>query len=153
MKTFNVPQFYNGFCWYFKSTCSKFDKVIKLFTLSCLHHSSIYFLISSNISFIYMNLLNKVKGISCDLVGFIGYVELNIPIQLVLHYLIAIEDTSIEIFNFCSVSQSSVVLFFLNSRFLFINLSLFLVFCSSSIFDYWFLFFLVPFIAYLHGKP
>jgi hypothetical protein len=41
-----------------------------------------------------MSLLGKVKGISCDLVGLIGYVELNIPIQLVVHYLIAIEDTS-----------------------------------------------------------
>jgi hypothetical protein len=40
MKTFNVPQFYNGFCCYFKSTCSSFDKVIKLFTLSCLHPNS-----------------------------------------------------------------------------------------------------------------
>jgi hypothetical protein len=37
MKTFNVPQFYNGFYCYFKSTYSRFDKVIKLFTLSCLH--------------------------------------------------------------------------------------------------------------------
>jgi hypothetical protein len=36
MKTFNVSQFYNGFCCYFKS-CSNFDKVIKLFTLFCLH--------------------------------------------------------------------------------------------------------------------
>jgi hypothetical protein len=27
MKTFNVPQFYNGFCYYFKSTCSSFDNV------------------------------------------------------------------------------------------------------------------------------
>ncbi len=33
-KTFNVSQFYNGFCCYFKSTCSSFDKVIKLFILS-----------------------------------------------------------------------------------------------------------------------
>jgi hypothetical protein len=30
MKTFNVPQFYNGFCCYFKSICSSFDKVIKV---------------------------------------------------------------------------------------------------------------------------
>ncbi len=37
MKTFNVPQFYNWFCYYFKSTCFSFNKVIKLFTLSCLH--------------------------------------------------------------------------------------------------------------------
>ncbi len=37
MKTFNVPQFYNGLCCYFKSTCSSFDKVVKLFALSCLH--------------------------------------------------------------------------------------------------------------------
>ncbi len=37
MKTFNVPQFYNGFYCYFKSTCSSFNKVLKLFTLSCLH--------------------------------------------------------------------------------------------------------------------
>jgi len=37
MKTFNVPYFYNRFCYYFKSTCFIFDKVIKLFTLSCLH--------------------------------------------------------------------------------------------------------------------
>jgi hypothetical protein len=37
MKTFNVPQFYNGFCCYFKSTCSSFDKVINLFILSYLH--------------------------------------------------------------------------------------------------------------------
>jgi hypothetical protein len=36
MKTFNVPQFHNGFC-YFKSTCSNFDKVIMLFILSYLH--------------------------------------------------------------------------------------------------------------------
>jgi hypothetical protein len=36
MKTFNVLQFYNGFCYYFKSTCSSFKKVVKLFTLSCL---------------------------------------------------------------------------------------------------------------------
>jgi hypothetical protein len=36
MKTFNVPQFYNGICYYFKSTCFNFDKVIKLFTLSYL---------------------------------------------------------------------------------------------------------------------
>jgi hypothetical protein len=41
-----------------------------------------------------MNLLGKVKCISCDLIGFIGYVELNIPIQLVVHSLIAIKDTS-----------------------------------------------------------
>jgi hypothetical protein len=33
MKTLNVPQFYNGFCCYFKYVCSSFDKVIK-FTLS-----------------------------------------------------------------------------------------------------------------------
>jgi len=33
MKAFNVPQFYNGFYCYFKSTCSSFDKVIKSFTL------------------------------------------------------------------------------------------------------------------------
>ncbi len=39
MKTFNVPQFCNGFCCYFKSTCLSFDKVIKLFTLTCLHPS------------------------------------------------------------------------------------------------------------------
>jgi hypothetical protein len=37
MKTFNVPQFYNGFCYYFKFICSSFDKVIKLFTLFCVH--------------------------------------------------------------------------------------------------------------------
>ncbi len=37
MKTFNVPQFYNGFCCYFKSTCSDFDMVTKLFTLFRLH--------------------------------------------------------------------------------------------------------------------
>ncbi len=37
MKAFNVSQFYNGFSCYFKSTCFSFDKVIKLFTLSCLH--------------------------------------------------------------------------------------------------------------------
>jgi len=37
MKAFNAPQFYNGFCCYFKSNCSNFDKVIKLFTSSCLH--------------------------------------------------------------------------------------------------------------------
>jgi hypothetical protein len=37
MKTFNVSQFYNEFCCYFKSICFNFDKVIKLFTLSCLH--------------------------------------------------------------------------------------------------------------------
>jgi hypothetical protein len=37
MKTFNVPQFYNGFCYYFNFICSSFDKVIKLFTLTCLH--------------------------------------------------------------------------------------------------------------------
>ncbi len=48
MKTFNVPQFYNGFCCYFKSI-SSFDKVIKLFTLFWLHpcivwHSSSSFL-------------------------------------------------------------------------------------------------------------
>jgi hypothetical protein len=36
MKKLNVPQFYNGFCCYFKFTCSSFDNVIKLFTLSCL---------------------------------------------------------------------------------------------------------------------
>ncbi len=36
MKTFNVPQFYNGFCCYFKYICSIFDKVIK-FTLFNLH--------------------------------------------------------------------------------------------------------------------
>jgi hypothetical protein len=41
-----------------------------------------------------MNLLGKVKCISCDLISFIGYVEFNIPIQLVVHSLIAIEDTS-----------------------------------------------------------
>ncbi len=32
MNIFNVPQFYNGVCCYFKSTCFSFDKVIKLFT-------------------------------------------------------------------------------------------------------------------------
>ncbi len=37
MKTFNVPKLYNGFCYYFKFTCSSLDKVIKLFTLHCLH--------------------------------------------------------------------------------------------------------------------
>ncbi len=37
MKKFNVPQFYNGFCCYLKSTCFSFDNVIMLFTLSCLH--------------------------------------------------------------------------------------------------------------------
>jgi hypothetical protein len=37
MKTFNVPQFYNGFCCYFKSICFSFDKVFKLFILSCWH--------------------------------------------------------------------------------------------------------------------
>jgi len=42
MKTFNVLEFYNGFCCYFKSTCSNFDKVIKLFTLSCLHPCNVY---------------------------------------------------------------------------------------------------------------
>jgi hypothetical protein len=36
MKTFNVSQFYNGFCCYFKFTYSSFDKGIKLFTLFCL---------------------------------------------------------------------------------------------------------------------
>ncbi len=45
MKSFNVPQFYNGFCCYLKSTCSSFDKVIKLFTLSCLHPISLTFTI------------------------------------------------------------------------------------------------------------
>ncbi len=40
MKIFNVPQFYNGFCCYCKSTCSNFDKVIKLFILFCLHPMS-----------------------------------------------------------------------------------------------------------------
>jgi hypothetical protein len=43
MKTFNVLQFYNGFFCYFKSTCSSFDKVIKLFTLFCLHPLKSYF--------------------------------------------------------------------------------------------------------------
>jgi hypothetical protein len=85
-----------------------------------------------------MSLLRNVKGIYCDLVGLIRYVELNIPIKLVVHSLIAKEDTSIEIFNFCFVSQSTVVLFFLNSQFTVFNPYLFLVFCSSSIFDYWF---------------
>jgi hypothetical protein len=37
MKTFNVPQFYNGFCCYFKFIRSSFDEVIKFFTLFCLH--------------------------------------------------------------------------------------------------------------------
>jgi hypothetical protein len=37
MKTFNVPQFYNGFCSYFKFICSSFDEVIMLFILFCLH--------------------------------------------------------------------------------------------------------------------
>jgi len=37
MEPFNVLQFYNGFRCYFKFICSNFDKVIKLFTLSCLH--------------------------------------------------------------------------------------------------------------------
>jgi hypothetical protein len=37
MKTFNVPQFYDEFCCYLKSTYFSFDKVFKLFTLSCLH--------------------------------------------------------------------------------------------------------------------
>jgi hypothetical protein len=36
MKTFNVPQFDNGFCYYFKSICFSFDKVIE-FTLFNLH--------------------------------------------------------------------------------------------------------------------
>jgi hypothetical protein len=36
MKARDVPQFYNGFSCYFKYMCSNFDKVIKLFTLSCL---------------------------------------------------------------------------------------------------------------------
>jgi hypothetical protein len=35
MKTFNVSQFYNGFCYYFKFTYSNFDEAIKLFTISC----------------------------------------------------------------------------------------------------------------------
>jgi hypothetical protein len=34
MKTFNVPQIYNEFHYYFTSICSNFDKVIKLFTLT-----------------------------------------------------------------------------------------------------------------------
>ncbi len=38
MKTFNVPQFCNGFCYYFMSISSNFDKVMKLFTLFCLTH-------------------------------------------------------------------------------------------------------------------
>jgi len=42
MKTFNVSQFYNGFCCYLKSIYSSFDKVIKLFILSCLHLSMVF---------------------------------------------------------------------------------------------------------------
>ncbi len=41
MKIFNFLQLYNEFCCYFKSTCSNFDKVIKLFTFSCLHPAMI----------------------------------------------------------------------------------------------------------------
>ncbi len=41
MKTFNVPQFYNGFYCYFESICSSFDKVTK-FTLFCLHPQECY---------------------------------------------------------------------------------------------------------------
>jgi hypothetical protein len=37
MKTFNVPQFYNGFCCYFKSICSSFNNIIELFILFYLH--------------------------------------------------------------------------------------------------------------------
>jgi hypothetical protein len=42
MKTFNVSQFYNGFCCYFKFIYFSFDKVIKLFTLSYLHPSMVF---------------------------------------------------------------------------------------------------------------
>jgi hypothetical protein len=37
MKTFNVPQCYNGFCAYLNILVQRFDKVIKLFILSYLH--------------------------------------------------------------------------------------------------------------------
>jgi hypothetical protein len=51
MKTLNVPQFYNGFCCYFKSICSSFDKVIKLFTLFCLHPLGVQYLYNTSFKF------------------------------------------------------------------------------------------------------
>ncbi len=47
MKTFNVPQFNNGFYCYFESTCSSFHKVVKLFTLSYLHLESLFIKMNS----------------------------------------------------------------------------------------------------------
>jgi hypothetical protein len=51
MKTLNVPQFYNGFCCYFKYICCSFDKVIKLFTLFCLHPLSVQYLYNTSFKF------------------------------------------------------------------------------------------------------
>jgi hypothetical protein len=41
-----------------------------------------------------MNLVGKVEGISCHLVGFIRFVELGMLTQLVIHSLIEVEGTS-----------------------------------------------------------
>jgi hypothetical protein len=57
MRTFNVPQFYNGFCCYLKSICSSFDKVIKLFTIYFLHPLTSHFSyknMGSNLSYVSM---------------------------------------------------------------------------------------------------
>ncbi len=51
MKTLNVPQFYNRFCCYFKSICSSFDKVIKLFILFCLHPLVVQYLYNTSFKF------------------------------------------------------------------------------------------------------
>jgi hypothetical protein len=62
MKKFNVPQIYNGFCCYFKSTHSSFDKVIIFFTLSCLHLFSHFpfFHMKEFLNEIFYNLLLQI---------------------------------------------------------------------------------------------
>ncbi len=74
MKTFNVPQFYlNVFCCHFKCSCSNFDKVVKLFTLSFLHtFKNNYMYTCSLISCIKIlfgckNIINCYNDIDCDI--------------------------------------------------------------------------------------
>jgi hypothetical protein len=51
MKTLNISQFYNGFCCSSKSISFSFDKVIKLFTLSCLHPLGVQYLYNTSFKF------------------------------------------------------------------------------------------------------